>query len=122
AGRRRLLRRQESRMTLFLGAADVVALATHELVMDAARTAVAAERKGETVLPARLDVDLPSGFLRVMPAAFDGVMGLKVMTLVEGLGTRYLVLVYSQSSGELQAALDPDEVPRLRHAATTAVA
>src|SRR5205823_5988707 len=122
AGRRGLLCGQEPGVTLFLGAEDVVALATHEVVMDAARTAVDAERNGETVLPARLDVDLPGGFLRVMPAAFDGVMGLKVMTLVEGLGTRYLVLVYSQSSGGLEAALDADEVTRLRTAATTAVA
>ena len=34
-------------MTLFLGAEDVTALATHEVVMDAARAAVAAERIDE---------------------------------------------------------------------------
>jgi alanine dehydrogenase len=109
-------------VTVFLDADDVAALATHEVVMQAARAAVEAERNGEMVLPRRLDVDLPTGFLRVMPAAFDGVMGLKVMTLVERLGTRYLVLVYRQESGELVAALDADEITRLRTAATTAVA
>src|SRR5207253_9259258 len=42
AGRRRLLRGQAPRVTPFLGAEDVLALATHEVVMDAARTAVEA--------------------------------------------------------------------------------
>lgn len=109
-------------MTLFLDSGDITALATPAVTMTAARTAVAAERTGRAVLPPRLDVDLPSGFLRTMPAAFDDVMGLKVMTLVKGLGTRYLVLVYSQSSGELVAVLDAAEITRLRTAATTAVA
>jgi ornithine cyclodeaminase/alanine dehydrogenase-like protein (mu-crystallin family) len=49
-------------------------------------------------------------------------MGLKVMTLVRGLGTRYLILLYSQTTGELLAMLDADEVTRLRTAATTCFA
>jgi ornithine cyclodeaminase/alanine dehydrogenase-like protein (mu-crystallin family) len=109
-------------VTRFLSADDVAALGTHDVVMEAARDAVRAEREGTTILPARLDVDLPSGFLRVMPAAIGDVMGLKVMTLAKGLGTRYLVLVYAKASGELLAALDADEITRLRTAATTAVA
>jgi ornithine cyclodeaminase/alanine dehydrogenase-like protein (mu-crystallin family) len=109
-------------VTVFLSAEDVTALATHDVVMAAARAAVAAERAGTTVQPPRLDVDLPSGFLRVMPAAIGDVMGLKVMTLAKGLGTRYLVLVYEKVSGELVAVLDADEITRLRTAATTAVA
>jgi ornithine cyclodeaminase/alanine dehydrogenase-like protein (mu-crystallin family) len=80
---------------------------------------LAAEAAGQVVMPPRLDVDLERGFLRVMPAAFDDVMGLKVMTLVRGLGNRYLILLYDQSSGALIAALDADEITRLRTAATT---
>jgi alanine dehydrogenase len=109
-------------MTLFLDGSDIVALASPSLTMAAARAAVAAEREGRTILPPRLDVDLPSGFLRTMPAAIGDVMGIKVMTLVKGLGTRYLVLVYAQESGELVAVLDAAEITRLRTAATTAVA
>jgi alanine dehydrogenase len=109
-------------MTLFLSAEDVVDLATDEVVIQAARDAVAAERDGRTILPARLDVDHPDGFLRVMPAAIDEVVGLKVMTLAKGLGTRYLVLVYARGSGELLAMLDADEITRRRTAATTVVA
>jgi alanine dehydrogenase len=109
-------------MTLFLSAEDVIALATDDVVIGAARAAVAAEREGRTHLPSRLDLDHSDGFLRVMPAAIDGVAGLKVMTLAKGLGTRYLVLVYERRSGELTAVLDADEITRRRTAATTAVA
>lgn len=109
-------------MTLYLSGEDVRALSTHELTMRAARAAIEAERAGRTVVPPRLDVDLARGFLRVMPAAFEELMGLKVMTLVKGRGTRYLILVYRQEDGALAGMLDADEVTRLRTAATTAAA
>ncbi|MFZ0043355.1 MAG: ornithine cyclodeaminase family protein [Solirubrobacteraceae bacterium] len=109
-------------MALYLSAGDVETLATPELVMSAARKAVIAERDGRAVIPPRLDVDLPRGFLRVMPGAVGDVMGLKVMTLVRGIGNRYLLLVYSQTTGELEALLDADEVTRLRTAGMTAMA
>ncbi len=83
---------------------------------------MAAEAAGRTVVPPRMDVDLERGFLRVMPAAYNDLMGLKVMTLVRGLGTRYLILLYSQTSGELVAMFDADEVTRMRTAATTTLA
>jgi alanine dehydrogenase len=109
-------------MTLFLSSEDVRALASQEVLMAAAQAAVEAERDGAVVVPPRLDVDLPTGFLRVMPAAMGTVMGVKVMTLVKGLGNRYLLLLYSQPSGDLVAMLDADEITRLRTAATTALA
>lgn len=109
-------------MTRFLTTEAITELATHELVMGAAVAAAQAETKGSSVAPPRLDVDLPRGFLRVMPGAVDEVMGLKVMTNVEGVGNRYLLLLYHQSDGELLALLDADEVTRLRTAATTVVA
>jgi ornithine cyclodeaminase/alanine dehydrogenase len=109
-------------MSLFLGSEDVRALASQEVLMNAARAAVQAERDGLVVMPPRLDVDLPTGFLRVMPAAMGEVMGVKVMTLVKGVGNRYLLLLYSQPSGDLLALLDADEITRLRTAATTALA
>jgi alanine dehydrogenase len=109
-------------MSLFLGSEDVRALASQDVLMDAARAAVRAERDGLVVMPPRLDVDLPTGFLRVMPAAMGELMGVKVMTLVKGLGNRYLLLLYGQASGDLLALLDADEITRLRTAATTALA
>jgi alanine dehydrogenase len=109
-------------MSLYLSSEDVRALASREVLMDAARAAVQAERDGTVVMPPRLDVDLPTGFLRVMPAAMGELMGVKVMTLVKGLGNRYLLLLYSQPKGDLLALLDADEITRLRTAATTALA
>jgi alanine dehydrogenase len=49
-------------------------------------------------------------------------MGVKVMTLVRGVGNRYLLLVCDQESGDLVAVVDASELTRLRTAATTAVA
>jgi alanine dehydrogenase len=109
-------------MSLYLGSEDVRALASQDVLMDAARAAVRAEREGTVIMPPRLDVDLPTGFLRVMPAAMGEVMGVKVMTLVKGLGNRYLLLLYSQPKGDLLAVVDASEITRLRTAATTALA
>jgi len=109
-------------VTLFLDGDDVRALVTHEVAMAAAHAVIAAQRAGRVAVPPRLDVNLASGFLRVMPAALEPYMGLKVMSLAEGVGTRYLILVYGQAGGELLAVLDADEITRLRTAATTAVA
>jgi alanine dehydrogenase len=109
-------------MTVYLSSSEIAALGTSEVTMRAAWQAVRAEQAGATALPARLDVNLPNGFLRVMPAALDSVMGVKVMSLVRGVGNRYLLLLYSQESGELLAVLDASEITRLRTAAVTSVA
>lgn len=109
-------------MTLFLGSEHLLALADHELVMDAARAAVEDEVAGLTAVPPRLQVPTAQGFMRVMPAGVGSVMGLKVMTLLEGSGTRYFILLYDAETTELEALLDAAEVTRLRTAATTAVA
>src|SRR3954469_11851386 len=109
-------------MTRFLGAQEINEIATHEVVMAAARAAATADADGTALFPPRLDVDLPHGFFRVMPGAVGELMGVKVMTNVEGVGNRYLLLLYHQSDGELLALLDAGEVTRLRTAATTALA
>lgn len=109
-------------MTLFLDSADIQALATQDLCERAARAAVRAESTGVSRLPPRIDVPTDSGFLRVMPAVLGAVMGVKVMTLAEGIGNRYLVLLYDVSSGELRGAFDADQLTRLRTSAFTATA
>jgi alanine dehydrogenase len=109
-------------MTLFLDSRDIEALATHSLCEKAAWAAVHAESSGRSRLAERIDVPSGNGFLRVMPAVLGSVMGLKVMTLAEGIGNRYLVLLYEVASGELRAAFDADELTRLRTASFTAIA
>lgn len=90
--------------------------------LDAMRACFLAEAQGKTKLPHRIDTPSGHGFLRVMPAVLDDVMGLKVMTLVEGVGNRYLVLLYECATGALVAQFDADELTRIRTAATTALA
>lgn len=109
-------------MTIFLNSSEVAELATAEVCLRAARAGLEAERRDEVVLPPRLDVDLARGFFRTMPAAVGEHVGVKIMSLVRGVGNRYLLLLYSQISGDLIAVLDADEVTRRRTAATTAVA
>lgn len=109
-------------MTLHLSGSEIRELATDEVVVEAARSVVDAESLGRTELPPRIDTPSGSGFIRVMPAVLDDVMGMKVMTLAKGLGTRYLVLLYDVASGRLMATFDADELTRLRTAAYTLVA
>lgn len=109
-------------MTLHLSSHDIRQLATDHAVLTAARSVLRAESAGRTELPPRIDVPSGAGFLRVMPAVLDDVMGVKIMTLVEGVGNRYLVLMYDTHTGHLRAVLDADELTRLRTAACTLVA
>lgn len=95
---------------------------SHALALQAMEDCFAAEARGDTKLPHRIDTPTGKGFIRVMPAVFEDVMGLKIMTLVEGLGNRYLVLLYEVATGELLAMFDADELTRLRTAAVTALA
>ena len=109
-------------MTAYLGGEEIRALAHDEVCFAAAKLALQMEAEGRTQLPSRIDLPSGHGFLRVMPAVLGEFMGLKVMTLAEGIGTRYLVLLYQAESGELLGMFDADELTRLRTATYTAVA
>lgn len=109
-------------VTVLLTSKDVEGLATGDLAMQAMRQAFQAEADGRTQLPVRLDVPSPQGFLRVMPAVLDGVMGCKIMTLVRGYGTRYLVMLYDVENGAPVAMVDADVLTKVRTAAVTALA
>ncbi|WP_459548619.1 ornithine cyclodeaminase family protein [Nocardia sp. X0981] len=109
-------------MTVHLDSHTIRSLCTEEVAYEAAQIALEGQRQGRFALPPRIDVDLPSGFFRSMPAALGDVMGTKLMTSARGVGNRYLLLLYRQETGELLATLDASEVTKLRTAATTAVA
>jgi alanine dehydrogenase len=109
-------------VTLFFDGDLLEHQVSHELALRAMAVCFDAEADGKTALPPRIDTPTGRGFIRVMPAVLDDVMGLKVMTLVEKLGTRYLVLLYEVATGALLALFDADELTRLRTAAVTALA
>lgn len=108
-------------MTLLFRAEDLEWV-DDALALRAMEASFDAEAAGKVTVPKRVDTRTGTGFLRVMPAILGDVMGLKVMTLVEGLGTRYVVLLYDVASGALLAIFDADELTRLRTAAVTALA
>jgi alanine dehydrogenase len=109
-------------MTLLYGARTVQTHATPDLAMECIRRALDAEANHLAALSPRHDLETPSGFLRIMPGYLDGVMGVKVMALVKGLGTRYVLLMHEIETGELLAIFDAEELTRTRTAAMTAVA
>ena len=109
-------------MTLHLDSAAIKQMCDEEIAFAAAQFALDSQRKGRFQLPTRMDVNVPTGFFRAMPAALGDYMGAKVMTLAKGVGNRYLLLVYLQTTGELLATLDASEITRFRTAATTALA
>lgn len=109
-------------MTLFFDGEFIEKNVSLEIAMRAMEDCFDAEAAGRTRLPPRIDTPSGRGFIRVMPAVLGDVMGLKVMTLVEGLGTRYLVMLYDVATGGLLALFDADELTRLRTAAVTALA
>ena len=109
-------------MTLGFDAASLEGHVSNQDGLNAMHECFAAEARGRTRLPHRIDTPSGHGFIRVMPAVFDDVMGLKIMTLVEGVGNRYMVLLYQCDTGALLAMFDADELTRMRTAATTALA
>jgi alanine dehydrogenase len=109
-------------MTLLYDAATVRSHARPELALECIRQALDAEKNHLAALSPRHDLQTSTGFLRVMPGYLDGVMGLKVMSLVNGLGTRYVLLMHEVETGELLAIFDAEELTRTRTAAMTAVA
>ena len=109
-------------MTLCFDAESLEGNVSHDDGLIAMRACFAAEAAGKTQLPHRIDTPSGKGFIRVMPAVFDDVMGVKIMTLVNGVGNRYMVLLYECATGELVALFDADELTRIRTAATTALA
>lgn len=109
-------------MTLWLGSGEVRALATPECLMAAARAALDAEGHCRVTSPRPQNVDLPTGCMQVVSGAMGSVMGLKVTTLVHDVGSRQLLLLYRQPTGELIGVLDASEITSMWRAATTALA
>jgi alanine dehydrogenase len=109
-------------MTRFIGPDALLGNVNPSLALRSMKDAFRLEAAERTTLAPRADVSTDHGFLRVMPAVLDEVMGVKVMTLADGVGTRYLTLLYEAKTGELLALFDADELTRLRTGATTALA
>lgn len=113
-------------MPLFLRGDDIAKVLTYPVVLEALERSLRQEAAGAVTMPSRMNIHNPSGWIRIMPTVIAGddmpYMGMKVMNLVKGQGTRYLILLYGSRSGELLAIMDAATVTQMRTAGTTALA
>jgi alanine dehydrogenase len=112
-------------MSILLDANDVEQLASMPRLVEAVERGVLEEARGTVVLPPRMNLTMNNGgFFRVMPALVhkSGVMGYKVFHGAIEQGVRYLIVIYSQQSGELLAMMDAHYLTAARTGAATGVA
>jgi alanine dehydrogenase len=113
-------------VVLFLRHEDVRASVTMADAIAAMEEGFGEEGKGGILQPARTNIPInaPKGFLRLGPCVMTHSrwMGFKAMNLVEGIGCRYQVHLYSMDDGALRAIMDAQLLTTLRTGATSAVA
>ncbi len=111
-------------MSLLLSYADVRQAVSYPDLADGIEAALKVGAEGAAVVPARMNLEHSSTWMRVMPAIVPsaGVMGLKVFHGVADGRVRYLVLLCSVADGSVLAAVDACYLTAARTAATSAVA
>jgi ornithine cyclodeaminase/alanine dehydrogenase-like protein (mu-crystallin family) len=111
-------------VTLHLTEADVRALLTMPLALEAVEDISAKQASGEAVLHARRRIELPGGgFFHYMAAAdmAAGFLGMKLYTFVRGR-LRFLVPLYRIATGDLEALIEADYMGQMRTGAASGVA
>lgn len=111
-------------MTLMLREADVRAVLTMPLALEAVEEISRRQASGEAILHARRRIELPDhGFFHYMAAAdmTGGYLGMKIYTYVKGQ-MRFLVPLYRVETGELAALLEADYLGQMRTGAASGVA
>ncbi|MGA7269530.1 MAG: ornithine cyclodeaminase family protein [Acidimicrobiia bacterium] len=111
-------------MVRILDGSTIASILTVDLALDAMRRAFALEGAGRAGPADRLDIGHPRGWMRVLPAAFEGlgVFGLKTISMQSGVGVRYAIFVHDLESGALRAVVDAEAITGARTGATAAVA
>jgi ornithine cyclodeaminase/alanine dehydrogenase-like protein (mu-crystallin family) len=111
-------------MTLHISEAQVRALLTMPLAVEAVEEISRKQALGEVVVHPRRRFELPGGgFFHYMAAAdfSSGFVATKQYTFVRGK-LRFLVLLYEMSSGDLIALIEADYMGQLRTGAASGVA
>jgi ornithine cyclodeaminase/alanine dehydrogenase-like protein (mu-crystallin family) len=111
-------------MPLLLTEADVKALLTMPLALEAVETSFQRLADGHAVLQYRQRLHVPGkGVLNHMAAAdlVTGYMGLKIYS-ISRTGARFVVTLFSADSGELVALIEADTLGQMRTAAASGVA
>jgi ornithine cyclodeaminase/alanine dehydrogenase-like protein (mu-crystallin family) len=119
---------------LVLSAGDVTKLMPMRECIGVMREALAALARGEAMMPLRLVMRFPEGFLGVMPGQVspgngrDGALGLKAVSVFPGNAARGLdthqgtVLLLESDTGRLSAVMDGGAITAIRTAAVSGVA
>ncbi len=111
-------------MTLLLSEADVRALLTMPLALEAVEESLRRQAAGQTMLQPRRRLELPDkAFLHYMAGAdtVTGYMGMKVYTSVRG-ALRFMVPLYRAQTGELIALVEADYLGQMRTGAASGIA
>ncbi|MDH3250960.1 MAG: hypothetical protein OEQ47_18465, partial [Acidimicrobiia bacterium] len=111
-------------MTRLVDAATVERYLTPEMAFEAMERCFALEAAGETGPVSRTDLTHSEGWMRVLPAVFEGlgVFGHKVISFNRGIGVRYVVSMFDVESGDLRAIVDAEAITGFRTGATAALA
>jgi ornithine cyclodeaminase/alanine dehydrogenase-like protein (mu-crystallin family) len=111
-------------MTLLLKEADVRALLTMPMALEAVEESLRQQGNGELSLHPRRRLKLPDNALLHYMAAGDpvhGFIGMKVYTSVRG-AVRFIVPLFRSATGEMAALLEADALGQIRTGAATGVA
>ncbi len=111
-------------MTLLLKEADVRALLTMPMALEAVEESLRQQGNGELSLHPRRRLKLPDNALLHYMAAGDpihGFIGMKLYTSVHGT-VRFVVPLFRSATGEMAALIEADALGQIRTGAATGVA
>jgi ornithine cyclodeaminase/alanine dehydrogenase-like protein (mu-crystallin family) len=111
-------------MALLLREAEVRALLTMPMALEAVEESLRMQGNGELVLHPRRRLKLPDNALLHYMAAGDpvrGVIGMKLYTSVRG-AVRFVVPLFRSTTGEMAALIEADALGQIRTGAATGVA
>jgi len=111
-------------MTLLLKEADVRALLTMPMALEAVEESLRQQGNGELSLHPRRRLKLPDNALLHYMAAGDpvhGFIGMKIYTSARG-AVRFMVPLFRSATGEMAALIEADALGQIRTGAATGVA
>ena len=111
-------------MTLLLREADVRALLTMPIALEAVEESLRQQGNGELALHPRRRLKLPDNALLHYMAAGDpvhGFMAMKLYTSVRGV-VRFVVPLFRSATGEMAALIEADALGQIRTGAATGIA
>lgn len=111
-------------MTRLIDARTVERYLSPDMALGAMERCFSLEAAGMSGPVERADLSHPDGWMRVLPAVFEGlgVFGHKVISFNRSVGVRYVVSLFDIVTGDLRAIVDAESITGHRTGATAAVA